>query len=82
MGRRTHDFKIEEKSIMDLNKHEITYMVGIRRLMVKYQQITAPAGNPDATAAIRTLLEIKQNIDAALAYWWDKHSQEIHSAQK
>jgi hypothetical protein len=65
---------------MNLDEHEVTYTVGIRRLMVEYQKITAPAGNPDATAAIRTLLEIKKNIDGALAYWWDKHSEEIHSA--
>lgn len=57
---------------MSLDKHEVTYTVGIRRLMVEYQKITAPAGNPDASAAIRTLLEIKKNIDGALAYWWDQ----------
>lgn len=56
-------------------EHEVTYTVGLRRLMSEYQKITASAGNPDATAAIRTLLEIRRRIDGALSYWWATEAQ-------
>lgn len=61
--------------------HEITYTVGLKNLMVEYQKITAPAGNPDASAAIRNLLEIKRRIDGALAYWWEKQESKQYVRQ-
>lgn len=60
-----------------MDNHEITYTVGLKKLMSDYQKLTAPAGNTDPTAAIRTLLEIKKRIDGALYYWWDQHSKQV-----